>query len=109
MPSSSFAELADRFLKEEFEASPVAASALGLTEYDERLDDLSAEAIARKEASDAEWLLRFRAVPDDGQSPAEQIDRDLLISILRGREILRPHRMWQRQPATYLNPGSSGV
>jgi len=109
MPSSSFAELADRFLKEEFETSPVAASALGLSEYDERLDDLSAAAIARKEASDAEWLLRFRAIPDDGQSPAEQIDRDLLISILRGREILRPHRMWQRQPATYLNPGSSGV
>ena len=109
MPSSSFAELADRFLKEEFETSPVAASALGLSEYDERLDDLSAAAIASKEASDAEWLVRFRAVPDDGQSPDEQIDRDLLISILRGREILRPHRMWQRQPATYLNPGSSGV
>ena len=109
MPSSSFAELADRFLKQEFEASPVAASALGLTEYDERLDDLSGTAIARKEAGDAEWLLRFRAVPDDGLSPAEQIDRDLLISILRGREILRPHRMWQRQPATYLSPGSSGV
>lgn len=109
MPSSSFAELADRFLKEEFEASPVAASALGLSEYDERLDDLSAAAIERKEASDAEWLVRFRAVPDHGLSPDEQIDRDLLISILRGREILRPHRMWQRQPATYLSPGSSGV
>ena len=109
MPSSSFAELADRFLKEEFKTSPVAASALGLTEYDERLDDLSAAAIERKEASDAEWLLRFRAVPDHGLSADEHIDRDLLISILRGREILRPHRMWQRQPATYLNPGSSGV
>lgn len=109
MPSSSFVELADRFLKEEFETSPVAASALGLSEYDERLDDLSAAAIERKQTSDAEWLLRFRAVPDDGLSPDEQIDRDLLISILRGREILWPHRMWQRQPATYLNPGSSGV
>lgn len=108
MPSP-FATLADRFLAEEFEASPVLASSLGLTEYDERLDDLSASAIERKQASDAEWLLRFRAVPDDGLSAAEQIDRDLLIGILRGREILRPHRMWQRQPATYLNPGSSGV
>lgn len=109
MPSSSFAELADRFLKEEFETSPVAASALGLTDYDERLDDLSAAAIERKQTSDAEWLVRFRAVPDDGLSADEQIDRDLLVSILRGREILQPHRMWQRQPATYLNPGSSGV
>nr|MBA3375479.1 DUF885 family protein [Actinomycetota bacterium] len=97
MPSS-FAALAERFLGEEYEASPVFASALGLTEYDERLDDLSAAAIQRKEASDAEWLARFRAVTEDGLDGSEQIDRDLLISILRGREILRPHRMWQRQP-----------
>jgi len=108
MPSS-FAALADRFLKDEFEASPVMASALGLTEYDERLDDLSAAATLRKEASDAEWLTRLRALPDDGLSPAELIDRDFLVSILRGREILRPHRMWRRQPSTYLGPGSSGV
>ncbi len=106
---SSFASLADQFLKEEYTASPVLASSLGLTEYDERLDDLSAEAIRGKEASDAEWLRRFRAVPDAGLDHAELIDRDLLVSILRGREIIRPHRMWQRQPATYLNPGSQGV
>lgn len=108
MPSS-FTPLADRFLKEEYEASPVLASSLGLTEYDERLDDLSAEAIGRREESDAEWLRRFRALPDDGLDAAELIDRDFLIAILRGREILRPHRMWQRQPAAYLNPGSQGV
>ena len=108
MPSS-FTSLADQFLKVEYEASPVLASALGLTEYDERLDDLSADAIARKEQSDAEWLGRLRAVPDDGLPAEDLIDRDFLISILRGREILRPHRMWQRQPAAYLNPGSQGV
>ena len=108
MPSS-FSSLADGFLQEEYEASPVLASALGLTAYDERLDDLSADAIQRKEAGDAEWLRRLRAIPDDGLEPADRIDRDFLISILRGREILVPHRMWQRQPATYLNPGSQGV
>ena len=108
MPSS-FSSLADEFLKEEYDASPVLASALGLTEYDERLDDLSADAIGRKEERDADWLRRLRAVPDEGLVPGERIDRDFLISILRGREILRPHRMWQRQPAAYLNPGSQGV
>src|SRR5688500_3392865 len=108
MPSS-FTSLADQFLKVEYEASPVLASALGLTEYDERLDDLSADAIARKEQSDAEWLGRLRAVPDEGLPAEDLIDRDFLVSILRGREILRPHRMWQRQPAAYLNPGSQGV
>lgn len=108
MPSS-FSALADQFLAAEFEASPVMASSLGLTAYDERLDDLSAAAIQAKEEADLEWLRRFRAIPDEGLSADERIDRDLVISILRGREILRPHRMWQRQPATYLNPGSQGV
>lgn len=108
MPSS-FTSLADQLLKAEYDASPVLASSLGLTEYDERLDDLSADAIRSKEEADAEWLRRLRAVPDAGLEPADAIDRDFLIGILRGREILRPHRMWQRQPATYLNPGSQGV
>ncbi|MBI3522266.1 MAG: DUF885 domain-containing protein [Chloroflexi bacterium] len=108
MPSS-FSTLADQLLKEEYDASPVLASSLGLTEYDERLDDLSREAIEAREEKDTQWLAKLRGVSDEGLGRDERIDRDFLISILRGREILRPHRMWQRQPATYLNPGSSGV
>ncbi|MBI2774000.1 MAG: DUF885 domain-containing protein [Chloroflexi bacterium] len=103
-----FADLAMTFLKEEYEDSPVFASALGLTEYDERLDDLSAASFERRTQRDAEWLRRFRAVPADGLGQAA-IDRDHLISILRGREILHPHLMWKRQPATYLGPGLQGV
>ncbi|HET8569590.1 MAG TPA: DUF885 domain-containing protein [Candidatus Limnocylindria bacterium] len=106
---TSFASLADAFLKEEYDTSPVLASSLGLTEHDERLDDLSATAIERKEAADSEWLRRFSGVPDDGLAPAEAIDRDFVVSILRGREIARPLRMWRRQPAVYLNPASQGV
>jgi uncharacterized protein (DUF885 family) len=105
----TFAELRDSFLREEYEDSPTSASALGLTEYDELLDDLSAGAFERRRASDLEWLGRFRAVADDGLSPDDRIDRDLLVSILRGREILHPHEMWKRQPATYLGPGLQGV
>jgi len=103
-----FADLAMRFLKEEYEDSPVMASALGLTAYDERLDDLSAAAFERRRASDIEWLRRFRAVPDDGLGGA-RVDRDFLIGILRGREILHPVQMWRKQPATYLGPGLQGV
>ncbi|MDE3112411.1 MAG: DUF885 domain-containing protein [Chloroflexota bacterium] len=106
---STFGELSAAFLKEEYEDSPVAASSLGLTEYDERLDDLSREAFERRRASDGEWLARFRGVKDEGLTAAERIDRDFLVSILRGREILHPHEMWRRQPATYLGPGLQGV
>lgn len=39
--TSSFASLVDAFLQEQYVESPVLASSLGLTAYDERLDDLS--------------------------------------------------------------------
>jgi uncharacterized protein (DUF885 family) len=105
----TFGSLADAFLKEEFEDSPVSASSLGLTQYDEGLDDLSRDAFERRRTADTEWLRRFRAAGDAELTAAERIDRDLLISILRGREILHPHDMWKRQPATYLGVGLSGV
>jgi uncharacterized protein (DUF885 family) len=105
---SAFAELTDQFLNEEFAESPVRASSLGLTEYDERLDDLSEDAIQRRQQRSAEWLARFEKL--DGQlGDAEQIDRELIVSELRGRDIVRDFEMWRRQPDTYLNPGMHGI
>ena len=107
--ASALSSLVDSFLKEEYEASPTLASSLGLTAYDERLDDTSAAAQRQRIERDLHWLARFRAVPDAGLEPAERIDRDLLVSVLRGRELAHPLEMWRRQPATYLNPGLNGV
>ena len=109
MVASAFASLVASFLEEEYEDSPTLASSLGLTEYDERLDDTSAAAFERRRESDLEWLRKFRAVADDGLAPAEAIDRDLLVSVLRGRELYQPLEMWRRQPNYYLNPGLNGV
>ncbi len=109
MVPSSFASLVDTFLKEEYEDSPTLASSLGLTEYDERLDDLSAGAIKRRIEADNEWLARFRGAGEADLSAAEKIDRELLVSVLRGRQLTQPLEMWRRQPATYLNPGLQGV
>jgi len=109
MVPSSFTSLVDTFLKEEYEDSPTLASSLGLTEYDERLDDTSAAAFGRRIESDNSWFARFSGVTDGDLSPQERIDRDLLISVLRGRQLAQPLQMWRRQPATYLNPGLNGV
>jgi uncharacterized protein (DUF885 family) len=109
MVPSAFGSLVDSFLEEEYEDSPTLASSLGLTEYDERLDDTSATAYERRRVSDLAWLGKFRAVADDGLAPAERIDRDLLVSVLRGRELYQPLEMWKRQPNYYLNPGLNGV
>jgi uncharacterized protein (DUF885 family) len=107
--ASPFASLVDTFLKEEYEDSPTQASSLGLTEYDERLDDLSAAAFRRRIESDDAWLARFRGVDEAPLTPGERIDRELLVSVLRGRQLVQPLEMWRRQPATYLNPGLQGV
>ncbi len=105
----SFADLAKQFLEEEWADSPTSASALGIPGYDDQLPDLSASRFAERREEDLEWLRRFRAFRDGELSPAERVDRDLLVSELRGREIEHPHEMWRRQPATYLGPGLSGV
>jgi uncharacterized protein (DUF885 family) len=109
MVGSSFGTLVTTFLKEEYDDSPTLASSLGLTEYDEKLDDTSATAFKKRIASDDAWLDRFKKVADADLSPSERIDRDLLISVLRGRQLMQPLEAWKRQPATYLNPGLNGV
>jgi hypothetical protein len=63
---------------------PVRASALGLTELDGRLDDLSeAPFEARRRA--AAGPERFRAVPGAGLGPAERIDRDFVVGLRSAR------------------------
>jgi uncharacterized protein (DUF885 family) len=101
--------LIDEFLASEYETSPVMASALGLTEYDDRVDDLSAEAWQQRDDDAEKWLERFEAVADDGLSSDEQIDRDLAIAVLRGRTILADWASWKRDPLTYSSPPVQGI
>ncbi|MGA3029733.1 MAG: DUF885 domain-containing protein [Candidatus Limnocylindrales bacterium] len=106
---ADFESLIDEFLHEEYEESPVNASGLGLTEYDERLDDLSAAAFARRESRATEWRGRFRAVPDAELSADERIDRDLAAAILTGRTIMADWIPWRRDPVVYSGPVTSGL
>jgi uncharacterized protein (DUF885 family) len=95
---STFSALCRAFLSEEHEAAPVMASGLGLTEFDDRLDDLSEAAIRERQRRSAAWQVRFRAVPDTGLTPDERIDRDFVVSILTGRAMMAEWEAWCRQP-----------
>jgi uncharacterized protein (DUF885 family) len=105
----SFAEMVQEFLHELYEDQPVMASALGLTEYDDRLDDLSAAAFEARRRRSATWLHRFQQVPEEGLNRDERIDRGLILSYLRGEQIMADWEMWRRQPAVYLGPCLNGV
>ncbi|HXX61274.1 MAG TPA: DUF885 family protein, partial [Candidatus Sulfotelmatobacter sp.] len=101
--------LIDAFLTEEFDADPVGASGLGLTDYDERLPDLTAAAFEARDAAATRWLARFEAVDPAGLDGDGAIDRDLLRAVLRGRTILADWANWRRDPLTYTNPIANGL
>ncbi len=94
------ATLVDELLEEEFELSPVTASALGLTAYDAGMDDVSAEGFAERDRDAADFLARFGAIGDEGLAADERIDRDLAIATLKGRLVMADWRGWQRDPLT---------
>ena len=101
--------LIDDFLDNEFRSSPVLASGLGLTKYDERLDDLSADAFGQRDEDALSYLARFQAITDEGLDPDARIDRDLAIAMLRGRTIVADWEGWKRDPLTYSGPSLGGL
>jgi len=107
--SAPFSSLVKEYLEERYDESPTWASMLGLTAYDERSEDLSAEAFRRRDAAVLAWTKLLRAVGDEALTPDDRIDRDVILASLRGRELMQPREEWKRQPNTYLNPSLGGV
>jgi uncharacterized protein (DUF885 family) len=106
---STLSDLLRAFLDEEYADSPVHASGLGLTQFDDQLDDMSEAAFELRASDTRRWLEAIEAIPADGLDLADGIDRDLVLSQLRGRAITDEWEVWRRQPDVYLNPGLSGV
>ena len=65
MSAPTFATLARDFLAEQYDEHPVRSSGMGLTQYDDLLDDLSGDAFERRAASATSWRERFAAIPDE--------------------------------------------
>lgn len=99
----------DELLKTDYAASPVAASGYGLTDYDDRLDDCSADAFRARDADAATFLARLDAIGDDGLATDQLIDRDLARANLRGRLIMAPFESWKRDPMSYSGVVTGGL
>ena len=104
-----FDDLAADLMADQFSANPVLGSALGLTEYDEALPDLSAGAIAARDRAEDDWSRRLSALTDDELTEDERIDRDLVLMVLRGRAVQRDWLDWRRSPDLYAGAALSGV
>ncbi len=108
MPTT-FAEHVRDFLSEQYREHPVRASGMGLTEFDESLDDLSADAYHRRADAARAWRERFAAIDASELSFDEEIDRDLVVAGLVEQGVYDEWEVWRRQPDYYLNPGMRGV
>jgi len=104
-----FDRLAAELVADQLSADPILGSTLGLTEYDEALPDMSAEAIEARAAADESWLARFRSLSDEELSVDERIDRDLATMVLQGRASQRSWADWRRSPDHYAGAALTGV
>ncbi|MEO6089639.1 MAG: DUF885 domain-containing protein [Umezawaea sp.] len=95
--------LVDGVLAWHFDRFPGLAAMLGSLAHDRTFGDFSAAGFTDHEREVGQWLTRFEAVPDDGLSLDESVDRDLLISVLRGMRAKASWPEWRRDPSTYLS------
>lgn len=104
-----FDQLAAELIETQCAANPLLGSVLGLTEYDESLPDMSADAVAARERDDDAWITRLNALDETELSADERVDRDLALMVLRGRQIMRDWADWRRSPDHYAGTALSSV
>ena len=106
---SDFDAVIDEYLGEHWELYPTGASSAGIDGHSGELGDYSAAAFEDRARRDDRWVERLRAVADDTLDPEQQIDRDLVISAHRGRQLLHDWSEWRRSADLYAGAGLSGV
>lgn len=93
-------------LQDYFRRNPTSATDLGVHDYDDRIEDASAAAVADELASTRGFLARIAAIDPAGLAPADQIDREFLTHVLEASvlqlDVIKP---WAHDPDTY----SSGL
>ncbi len=92
---AEFVALAERYIEDLLREAPEFATALGDHRYDGRLNDYSAEAVARRADSDRRFLEELAAIDPSGLSDDNAVDRAILENELRfgvwSAEELREH------------------
>lgn len=106
---ASLPGLLDEYVAWYFDNQPIAASSAGAEGYDHLLNDFSAAAFQRLERERDGWLARFESVPEAELGLDDLIDRDLVISQLRGDRVMADWQAWRRNPAIYASPVFSAL
>ncbi|MGC5011275.1 DUF885 domain-containing protein [Streptosporangium sp. DT93] len=112
-------ELVNGFLDWYLTANPVYASLAGARGYDRTLGDFTEEGLLAQEREARNWLERLQAPPAgataNGGNPGDpgdfddEIDRELVVSTLRGEVAYQAWPLWRRDPAAYVGPVFSSM
>ncbi|GAA0915535.1 DUF885 domain-containing protein [Nonomuraea longicatena] len=92
----------DEFLAWHFQSHPIVAAYLGADGYDHTLGDFSAAHLQAVEQEERRWIARLSQ--SQAPTPDDAVDRDLVLSHLRGSVAMAQWPTWRRDPAFYLSP-----
>lgn len=108
-PGNELSALLQEWIDSEMHEHPTRATALGVDGLDHLLGDFSPGSFEARAGAARRWHARFSALPDEGLDPGSLIDRDLVLSHLRGRMLMEDWQLWRRDPSVYLDPCLSGI
>jgi uncharacterized protein (DUF885 family) len=107
---AAYAALAKAYFAESFRAAPVAATQVGIHDYDTQLGSSSAAAYAAELARDHRYLDRLAGIDRGGLSPRGALDRQMLENSLRDDLLLNETmELWKHQPDGYVQTASNAV
>jgi uncharacterized protein (DUF885 family) len=93
-PADDFRQLLDDHYAWLLRESPTYATALGVRDYDDRIEDISLSASDRRAREAQAFLQRLQAIPEAGLSPTDRTSRAILRRSLQ--EVVEGNRFGQR-------------
>ena len=106
----AFIKLSEQYIDQFPPLHPVAATALGDHRFDDRIDEVGPDAVAKEVAFCKQYLERLRRISRDELSRANQVDYSLLSHKLEARIFsLETLREWEWNPTVYTGLAGSSV
>ena len=108
--AQSFQNVVETFYGDEFRTHPIAATDIGVHDYDAEVDDMSRDGQAKNIARLHRALDAFIAIDPANLSAGERDDREMLINSMKGKLLdIETVRYWQKDPDVYVSSATSAV
>jgi len=108
--AQSFQNVVEDFYNDEFRTRPIAATQIGVHDYDAQVDDLSRDGQAKNTARLHQALDAITATDPAKLSLGDRDDREVLINSIKGTLLdVETIRNWQRDPNVYVQSATSAV